>query len=82
MGYFYLSTIESYSVNGENTQVQGCGFSHWSGHIQGSTNEWISKWKDKSMFLSFPSSLFLQSINLKKNTGFLLNFVLMGLKIL
>ena len=31
---------------------QGCGFDPQSGHIQESTNECISKWNNKSMFLS------------------------------
>ena len=28
------------------------GFDPWSGHIQETTNEYINKWDNKSMFLS------------------------------
>ena len=59
---------------------QSCGFDPPSGHIQVSTKERISKWNNKSEFLSFslylflPHPLSLSKINtLKKKEGHLEN---------
>ena len=48
--------------------LQGCGFGPQSGYIQESTNEYVSKWNNKSMFLFlfFLFSIKSIKINLKK----------------